>query len=116
MSAATNPVKLAAGTAAIRHALALERKRANRCRNLVAHARSASVRARYRVKLAASVNHAAQLALALVDSGEKVPLTLAQGEFDDRLLQAMETAVYGGGSPTAGRVHVAHGAGVVQRA
>jgi hypothetical protein len=112
MPAAANLMKLPAGTAAIRHALALERKRANRCRNVVAHARSASVRARYRIKLAVGVNRAAQLALALVDSGERVPLTQVRWDFDERLLRAMETAMHGGDLP-AGRVRVARHADAI---
>lgn len=75
---------------AVRHALALERIRAGRFRQALASAGDGKRRGRCRRKLDAALGRAANLALALVDMGEEVPMAQVCTEFDGRLLDAMD--------------------------
>lgn len=75
---------------AVRHALAQERIRAGRFRRALASARDGKRRWRCRRKLDAALGRAANLALALVDMGEEVPMAQVCTEFDGRLLDAMD--------------------------
>lgn len=75
---------------AVRHALALERIRAGRFRQELAGARDDKRRGRWRRKLDAAFGRAANLALALVDMGEEIPMAQVRTEFDGRLLDAMD--------------------------
>lgn len=84
---------------AVRHALAAERVRAGRCRAALARAKGSSLRARCRRKLDATLGRAAQLALALVDMGEEVPMAQVRTDFDGRLLDAMDLVVRKQGRP-----------------
>lgn len=90
MTAANQVNRVALERGAVRHALALERIRAGRFRQALASARDGKRRGRCRRKLAAALGRAANLALALVDMGEEVPMARVCTEFDGRLLDAMD--------------------------
>lgn len=90
MTAANQRNIVALEPGAVRHALALERIRACRFRQALASARDGKRRGRCRRKLDAALGRAANLALALVDMGEEVPMAHVCTEFDGRLLEAMD--------------------------
>lgn len=88
---AANPQNMVAWERnAVRRALAVERVRAGRCRQALERARDGKLRDRCRRKLDAVLGRAANLALALVDMGEEIPMAQVCTEFDGRLLDAMD--------------------------
>jgi len=111
MTAANQRYMVALERGAVRHALALERIRAGRFRQALASAGDGRRRGRCRRKLDAALGRAANLALALVDMGEEVPMAQVCTEFDGRLLDAMDFVLRKQARPTLASRACARAAG-----